>query len=104
MSSFIEVNYSTYSVRDVENQVRQVHPTAILIKAKYQEYFNYRLPDGNPCWEPDDNDNGKVKRFSSPSIRYVSSFKGRKGDCLFDEWILYFLPNQKNLWYDYSYW
>ena len=96
--------YISIGSPSVDFSLRPVHPVAPLIKAKYQEYYTYRLPDGNPCWEPDDNDNGKIKRFSSPSVRHVSSFKNQKGNCSFSEWILYFLKNQQELWYDYSYW
>ena len=98
MAEFQSTNVSNQNGGD-----RSVHPVALLIKDKYQEYYHYRLPDGCPCWEPDDEDGGKVKRFSSPSIRYFRSFIGRNGYCQFDEWCLYFLRNQKNLWYDYYY-
>ena len=87
------------------NTTRPIHPTALIIKLLYQEYYNYRLPDGNPRYEPDDKDSGKIKRFSSPSIRYIPSFKYNNGPCLFDEWFLYFLPNQKMLWDgEYRFW
>ena len=104
MSAFIEVNHSTYSVRDVENQVRPIHPTALIMKPLHQEFYNYRLPDGNPCWEPDDDDDGKIKRFSSPSTKYISSFKYYGQPFMFNEWLLYFLPNQQELWDDYRFW
>lgn len=82
---------------------RPVHPTAKLIKDKYEEYYNYRLPDGCPTWEPDHDDNGKIKRFSSPRIIYTASFINYEGIVSFSEWVLYFLPNQPDLWYQYYY-
>jgi hypothetical protein len=104
MSAFMESNRSVEFAGDMENQLRIIHPTALIMKPLHEEYHNYRLPDGNSCWEPDDDDGWKIKRFSSPSIRYVTSFKYGKGPCLFDEWLLHFLPNQQELWDEYRFW
>lgn len=89
---------------------RPPHPLAQIIKAKHQEFIRYRLPDGNPAYEPDKN--GIMKRFSSASIRNCPSFKRQHQHMdipheyklvSFSEWLLYFLPNQKELWYEYYY-
>lgn len=109
---------------------RPVHTVAKLIKDKYQEYYNYRLPSGNPILDYDVD--GIVKQFSAPLARRCSTFLdrsefgkcnnyteygkcsdifeyGKCGECdeciSFSEWILYFVPNAFDLLDDvYRHW
>lgn len=94
------MNLSNESINHILS-FRPTHPVAKLIKDKYEEYYNYRVPCLYPVWEPDVN--GTMQRFSAPSIRYTPSYLYQLHNvhCSFSEWLLFWLPNEESLVYDF---